>query len=204
MQELIDRVQAKSMKKIVDIRPGYTVRVHQKIREGDKERVQMFEGVVIKVSSGRNVDKTFTVRKVVQGIGVEKIFPMHSKNVVQIEIKKQSKVRRAKLYYTRERFGKKARMKGDIVDIKAIEEEATPAAEAGEVPETMETAEATPGATVAEEASAAETTGAAEEEAPEAEETHGGGEPEAKAEIIDEPKTEVKGEAEGEAPDAEK
>lgn len=166
MQELIDRAQVKSMKKIVDIRPGYTVRVHQKIREGDKERVQIFEGVVIKINSGRGVDKTFTARKVVQGIGVEKIFPLHSSNIVQIEIKKQSKVRRAKLYYTRERFGKKARMKGDFVDIKAIEE--------------------APAAAVASEEAAEN----AEEEAAKTEEV-----PQADAEVVEEPKTEVKAEA---------
>lgn len=180
MQELIDRVQAKSMKKVADIRPGYTVRVHQKIREGDKERVQMFEGVVIKVNSGRGTDKTFTVRKVVQGIGVEKIFPLHSSNIVQIEIKKQSKVRRAKLYYTRDRFGKRARMKGDFVDIKAIEGSAA-----------EEVTEATKAEPEAEAVTPDVGTGVATESA----EAEASQSPKAKAKIAEEPKTEVKGEA---------
>lgn len=122
MQELVNSVRGEKMKKMAEIRPGYRVRVHQKIREGDKERVQVFEGVVIKISSGRGPNKTFTARKVVEGVGVEKIFPFQSSNVIQIEIKKKSEVRQSKLYYTRARFGKKARMEGDLVDIKAVEE----------------------------------------------------------------------------------
>lgn len=87
---------------IPELRPGYTVRVQQKIREGGKERLQAFEGIIIKISSGSGVSKTITVRKVVDGIGVEKIFPIHSPNVAKIDITKKSKVRRAKLYYLRD------------------------------------------------------------------------------------------------------
>lgn len=121
MEDIIQSIHRNFSKKIAEIRVGYVVRVHQKIKEGDKERVQVFEGVVIKIGSGHGLDKTFTVRKVVEGIGVEKIFPFFSSNIVQIEIKKKSPVSHAKLYYTRSRFGKQARMKGDLVDIKTMD-----------------------------------------------------------------------------------
>lgn len=100
--------QAKSS--IPELRSGYTVRVSQKIREGDKERVQAFEGIVIKVGAGAGINKTITVRKVVDGVGVEKIFPIHSPNVVKIDITKKSKVRRAKLYYLRGNDGRGVRL----------------------------------------------------------------------------------------------
>lgn len=93
-----------------ELRSGYTVRVHQKIREGDKERIQAFEGTLIKISSGSGVGKTITVRKVVDGIGVEKIYPLHSPNIARIEVTKKSKVRRAKLYYLRGKLGKKFKL----------------------------------------------------------------------------------------------
>ncbi len=83
------------------LKSGFTVKVHQKIKEGEKERVQIFEGLIIKISSGTGVSKTFTVRKVVDGVGVEKIFPINSPNVAKVEIVRASKVRRAKLYYLR-------------------------------------------------------------------------------------------------------
>lgn len=89
-------------KNAIDLKSGCLVRVHQRIREGDKERVQVFEGTILKVSSGQGLQKTFTVRKVVQNVGVEKIFPVQSPNVVKIEIVKKLKVRRAKLYYLRD------------------------------------------------------------------------------------------------------
>ena len=109
---LLQEVQTKKPKKALNLQSGMTVRVHQKIKEGEKERVQIFEGLIIKISHGHGTNKTFTVRKVVEGIGVEKIFPIHSPNIAKIEIKKKSKVRRSKLYYMRERFGKSARLKG--------------------------------------------------------------------------------------------
>jgi large subunit ribosomal protein L19 len=96
--------------KISELRSGYTVRVHQKIREGDKERLQAFEGIVIKIGSGSGVSKTFTVRKVVDGIGVEKIFPLLSPNIAKIDIVKKSRVRRAKLYYLRGKLGEKFKL----------------------------------------------------------------------------------------------
>lgn len=96
--------------KLPELRSGYTVRVHQKIREGDKERLQAFEGVVIKIGSGSGVSKTFTVRKVVDGVGVEKIFPVLSPNIAKIDVVKKSKVRRAKLYYLRGKLGKRFKL----------------------------------------------------------------------------------------------
>jgi large subunit ribosomal protein L19 len=103
------------------IKPGFTVKVHQKIREGEKERVQIFEGLVIKVSSGSETNKTFTVRKVFQGIGVEKIFPINSPNIAKIEVTKSSKVRRAKLYFIRNLTGKAARLKEKILSAKDLQ-----------------------------------------------------------------------------------
>jgi large subunit ribosomal protein L19 len=89
--------------------PGDTVAVHQKIREGDKERIQVFQGVVIS-QRGSGTGETFTVRKISSGIGVEKVFPLHSPNIEKIKRVRSGKVRRAKLYYMRDRYGKKARI----------------------------------------------------------------------------------------------
>lgn len=110
MHTLIREVQKQLLKRVPEVRTGYTVKVSQKIKEGGKERVQHFEGLVIKVGHGEGVEKTITVRKIVQGIGVEKVFPIHSPNITKIEVKKKAKVRRAKLYYMRERSGKSARL----------------------------------------------------------------------------------------------
>jgi large subunit ribosomal protein L19 len=89
---------------------GDNVRVHVKIKEGDKERVQIFAGTVI-ARDGRGSTETFTVRRLSFGVGVEKIFPVHSPYLEKIEIERSSKIRRAKLYYLRERTGKKARLR---------------------------------------------------------------------------------------------
>lgn len=94
-----------------EIRPGNTILVHQKIKEGNKERIQIFEGIVIAKKHGKGPSSTITVRKVVEGIGVERIFPIHSPIISKIEIVKHGKVRRAKLYYLRTTKGKKAKIK---------------------------------------------------------------------------------------------
>jgi large subunit ribosomal protein L19 len=94
-----------------NIRPGDTVRVYQKITEKGKERVQVFEGLVLAKKHGKGITSTITVRKVVSGIGVEKILPLHSPTIEKIEVIKKGKVRRAKLYYLRGAKGKKARLK---------------------------------------------------------------------------------------------
>jgi len=94
-----------------ELKSGMKVRVWQKIKEADKERLQAFEGVVIAIKHGRGKIGTFTVRKISSGIGVERIFPLHASTIEKIEVLSQAKVRRAKLYYLRGRIGKKAKMK---------------------------------------------------------------------------------------------
>lgn len=96
---------------IPELKSGMKARVWQKIKEGDKERLQAFEGVVIAVKHGRGKSGTFTVRKISSGIGVERIFPLHAPTIEKIEVLSQAKVRRAKLYYLRGLTGKKAKMK---------------------------------------------------------------------------------------------
>ena len=93
-----------------DFRPGDTVRVHAKVVEGSRERIQVFEGVVIKRQNG-GIHETFTVRKISYGVGVERTFPLHSPRIEKIEIVRRGKVRRAKLYYMRNLRGKAARIK---------------------------------------------------------------------------------------------
>jgi len=106
----VDAVSAAVMKsEIPDFHPGDTVSVHVKVVEGDKERIQVFQGVVITLK-GSGVNTTFTVRKVSNGIGVERIFPLHSPNIAKIERLREGKVRRAKLYYLRGLKGKAARI----------------------------------------------------------------------------------------------
>ncbi len=95
---------------VPDFRPGDTVKVHAKIREGEKERIQVFQGVVIRKRKG-NIGATFTVRKVSYGIGVERVFPLHSPVIDKIEVGTRGKVRRARLYYLRNLRGKAARLK---------------------------------------------------------------------------------------------
>jgi len=110
MHPKISDAQKSLLNKIPEIKSGYTIRVFQKIKEGEKERIQVFEGLVIKVGHGEGVEKNITVRKIVEGIGVEKVFPLHSKTITKIEVKKKAQVRRSKLYYMRQRSGKSARM----------------------------------------------------------------------------------------------
>jgi large subunit ribosomal protein L19 len=112
MTSHIIQAQAKSfIRSVPEIQPGYTVRVHERIQESGKERVQIFEGLVIAVHRGHVVtDSSFTVRKVVSGIGVEKVFAVHSPVIAKIEVKKVAKVRRAKLFFIRGKTGKAARM----------------------------------------------------------------------------------------------
>ncbi len=96
---------------VPDIQPGFTVRVHERIKEGEKERTQIFEGLVISVHRGHTkADATYTVRRIASGVGVEKVFPFYSPMIEKIEVKKVAKVRRAKLSFLRGRLGKSARM----------------------------------------------------------------------------------------------
>jgi large subunit ribosomal protein L19 len=106
----IDRIEAEQRRKgVPDFRPGDTVRVHVRVTEGDKERIQVFEGTVLG-RSGTATRETFTVRKVSYGVGVERIFPVHSPRLDRIEIVAKGAVRRAKLYFLRERSGRSARV----------------------------------------------------------------------------------------------
>ncbi|PIQ96112.1 MAG: 50S ribosomal protein L19 [Nitrospinae bacterium CG11_big_fil_rev_8_21_14_0_20_56_8] len=117
---LIDQLEIEGMKQEVpDVRVGDTVRVHMRIVEGEKERIQVIEGVVIRIHGG-GIRKTLTVRKVSFGVGVERIFPLHSPRVEKVEVVKHAKVRQARLYYLRELRGKAARLK-ELKPVKSAE-----------------------------------------------------------------------------------
>src|SRR4029079_1558223 len=139
MQSVIQKIEAKFKKSaVVDVQSGDTVKVHQKIREGNKERVQIFQGMVIRTGRKGTNTSRITWRRISSGVGVEKSFLLHSPLVLKIEVTKRSKVRRNYLTYMRERTGKSARLTGmdfdrqavnAIHDKKAEEEEAKLAAE---------------------------------------------------------------------------
>lgn len=130
----IQAIEKAQLREIPAFRPGDQVRVHYRIREGEKERIQVFQGVVIRRKGG-SLRETFTVRKVSYGVGVERIFPVHSPKIEKLEVTARGHVRRAKLYYLRELTGKKARLRrsqklsGDISGVNI---------EAGETAETTE------------------------------------------------------------------
>lgn len=98
---------------VPEIKIGSTVKVHVKIREGERERIQVFEGTVI-ARNNSGISETFTVRRLSYGVGVERVFPVHSPNVDKVELVRNGKVRRAKLYYLRDRVGKAAKVKEQI------------------------------------------------------------------------------------------
>jgi large subunit ribosomal protein L19 len=133
MASVTDTITSKHMKKaVVDVRPGDTVRVHQKIREGGKERIQIFEGLVIKASRKGSLTSSFIVRRIASGIGVEKSFLIHSPNILKVEVVRRSKVRRNYLTYMRELTGKSARLSGVDFDKEAVNAVQDDAAEAEE------------------------------------------------------------------------
>lgn len=109
-QEILREIENEALKEVAEFMVGDTVRVHGKIKEGNRERIQVFEGTVIK-KQGTGARATFTVRKFSNGVGVEKTWPMYSPLVEKIEVVRQGKVRRAKLYYLRDRVGKAAKVK---------------------------------------------------------------------------------------------
>jgi len=143
---LIQSIEAEMGKDVLPaVHVGDTVNVHYLIREGEKERIQIFSGTVLAIG-GRGINKTITVRRIVQGEGVERIFPLHSPRVQDVEIVRRGDVRRAKLYYLRDRVGKKTRVK-ELLGEKARREkdrdaslEATMAAAAAERESATETA----------------------------------------------------------------
>ena len=100
------------------LRPGVTVRVHQKIKESDKTRIQVFEGIIIARKHGSGPDATITVRKIAHGVGVERIYPLHTPLVAKFEVMKASKVRRSKLYYLRGKTARETRKKTKIIETK--------------------------------------------------------------------------------------
>ena len=110
LEQIEAEIVAARERKTVDMRPGDVVRVHVRITEGDKQRIQVFEGTVIRIKRG-GPRTTFTVRKVASGVGVERIFPASSPNVTRIDVMARHKVRRAKLHFLRNRRGKSARLK---------------------------------------------------------------------------------------------
>ena len=135
--DIIKSIEHEQLKnKIPELRVGNTVRVHVRIKEGNKERIQVFEGIIIKKQGG-GVNSTFTVRKTSYGVGVEKTFLVHSPLVEKVEVVRVGKARRAKLYYLRDRVGKAAKTKEDIgarietkeIVIKGAETEEAPVAE---------------------------------------------------------------------------
>ena len=184
--DIIKSIEHEQLKnKIPELKVGNTVRVHVRIKEGNKERIQVFEGIIIKVQGG-GVNQTFTVRKISYGVGVEKTFLVHSPLVEKVELVRVGKARRAKLFYLRDRVGKAAKtkeqigariedreiiIKEDIVEEPVKEEVAEPVTEeATEAP--VETkVEETPAVEEAKEATAEVKEEAVKEEAPKAEKT---------------------------------
>lgn len=133
MQSVIQKINQKYMKPaVVDVRSGDTVKVHQKIKEGNKERIQIFQGLVIRTDQKGGHTSRITVRRIASGVGVEKSFMLHSPLVVQVEITKRSKVRRNYLSYMRARTGKAARLTGLDFDRDAVNSVHDAAAEAAE------------------------------------------------------------------------
>lgn len=107
---IIEKIEKEQHRELIEFRPGDTLKVHVRINEGEKERIQIFQGVCIKRRAGGS-RASFTVRKMSSGIGVERVFPLHSPSVEKIEITHRGRVRRAKLYYLRGLAGKKARLR---------------------------------------------------------------------------------------------
>lgn len=131
MYQLIQKVEAKYRKaKVVDVRTGDTVRVHQKVKEGSKERVQMFEGVVIRTDRKDSLTSSVTVRRIASGVGVEKTYLLHSPLVLKVEVVKRSKVRRKYLSFLRQRSGKSARLTAVDFDKQAVNDVTDKQAEA--------------------------------------------------------------------------
>lgn len=132
MKSLVQKFSEKYCKsKVPQLLPGYQVKVHQKIKEGNKERIQVFEGMVIGVNAGHATEESFTVRKISGGIGVEKVFPLHLPSIVKIDVLRAHKVRRARLNFLRMLSGKALRLKEVPLKFreKVFEEEVTSCAQ---------------------------------------------------------------------------
>jgi len=132
MSKILDQFNKAQLKPMPEIKSGQTVKVHQKIKEGNKDRIQIFEGIIIARKHGKGINSTITVRKVSDGVGVERIFPVFSPAIEKIEIVRAGKTRRAKLYYLRTAKGKKARLKNKEFSAAIAQEEKPVAEEAAE------------------------------------------------------------------------
>lgn len=117
---IVKHIKDDQLKALPEFRTGFTVKVHQRIKEGSKERVQIFEGLVIARKGGNGANATFMVRKIASGVGVERIYPLHSPNIVKLEIVKPSNVRKSKLYYVRARRDNTPRARKDQRPVKKV------------------------------------------------------------------------------------
>src|SRR3954468_21581795 len=166
MNELIQSVERRQLRQVPEFRVGDRVRVHFQVVEGTRRRTQVFEGVVLKIQ-GKGARRTFTVRKLSFGVGVERTFPMHSPKIERVEVAARGEVRRAKLYYLRGRIGRRARVR-ESRDFRPEDVKMTIVPETGEdqsaeaIQEADGQAEEVDGAVEAVEAAEAETTGEAE------------------------------------------
>jgi large subunit ribosomal protein L19 len=115
---IVKHINIAQVKMLPEFRTGNTVKVHQRIKEGGKERVQIFEGLVIARKGGTDVNATFTVRKIASGVGVERIYPLHSPNIVKLEVVKPASVRHSKIYYVRSRRDNTPRTRKEAVKAK--------------------------------------------------------------------------------------
>lgn len=130
MDKIAQFAKAQQKTALPEFQSGDVVKVYQKIKEGEKERVQIFEGIVLARKHGKGANASFTVRKIAAGVGVEKTYPLHSPLIEKIEVVKRTKARRSKLYYVRTAKGKRAKMKGAQMNFAAsISEEAGGATE---------------------------------------------------------------------------
>ena len=120
----IKHLKAEQLKECPAFEVGNTVKVHNRIKEGGKERIQIFEGVVIARKGGKGTNATFMVRKIASGVGVERIYPLHSPNIAKIEVSKDDKVRQAKIYYIREKRDNTPRTRRKLVVTKKMKEAA--------------------------------------------------------------------------------
>jgi large subunit ribosomal protein L19 len=137
---LIEKIAKGRGKRRPTVKVGDTVKLHMKIKEGDKERIQVFEGVVVAMK-GTSLNRTLTVRKVSYGIGVERIFPLHAQTLEKIEVIKRGKVRKSKLYFMKDRVGKRALKVGGLEDVYMTDEAEVPVEV---VPQGSETAQEAP------------------------------------------------------------
>lgn len=121
---IVKNLKADQLKELPNFEVGNTVKVHNRIKEAGKERIQIFEGVVIARKGGKGANATFMVRKIASGVGVERIYPLHSPNIAKLEVVKDDKVRQAKIYYVRERRDNTPRTRRKLIVTKKMKEAA--------------------------------------------------------------------------------